>query len=149
MVNIFKWRPALYISQARHTDMFSMLCMFFSDNLVELHSRNKAVLETTTKWTQTKYMEPPWWNPRWDDRNEYMERMIWCSNKEIIIFWRCSRLQNRRFWFRKPKGSVFTDQTQIRVKIFIVFGMILWFIERAMSARLYICRSRLIVKYTR
>jgi hypothetical protein len=32
------------------------------------------------------------------------------------------RLQHRRFRFGKSKSPVFTDQTQIRVKIFIVFG---------------------------
>jgi hypothetical protein len=49
MVNIFKWRSALYISQVGHACMFFRLCTCFSDNLVEFHSRNKEVLKMTRR----------------------------------------------------------------------------------------------------
>jgi hypothetical protein len=122
MVNISKWTPSLHISQVGHTCMFFRLCTCFLDNLVEFHSRNKEVLEMTIRWTtQTKDVKYPWWSPRRDDQNEYMEHMIWSSNEEVIIVWRCSQLQNHRFWFGKLEGSVFTIQNRIWVEIFIVF----------------------------
>jgi hypothetical protein len=104
-----------------HASMFFRLCTCFLDNLVEFHSRNKEVLQTIIMWTQTRDLKPPNWSPHRDDQNKYMEHMIWCSDEEVIIFWKFSRLQNRRFQFGKSEGPVFMAQTWFWVEILTVF----------------------------
>jgi hypothetical protein len=47
MVNISKWRPTLYISQVVPYTQVFRLCTCFLGNLVEFHSRNQDVLQTT------------------------------------------------------------------------------------------------------
>jgi hypothetical protein len=58
MVNISKWRPSLYISQVGPYMHVFRLCTCFSDNLIEFHSRNKEVLQTTIVLTQTEDLKP-------------------------------------------------------------------------------------------
>jgi hypothetical protein len=120
--SIFLNGGELYIfHKLDHAGMLFRLCTCFSDNLVEFHTRNKEVLQTIRIGTQTEDFMPPWWSPRRDDQNGYMEHMIWSSNEEVMSFLKCSRLQNRRFRFGKSEGPVFTDQTWICVKISTVF----------------------------
>jgi hypothetical protein len=47
MINIFKLRSTLYISQVGPYMHVYRLCTCFSDNLIEFHSRNKEVLQIT------------------------------------------------------------------------------------------------------
>jgi hypothetical protein len=57
MINISKWKPILYISQ--FGPCFFRLCTCFLNNLVEFYSRNKEVLQTIRRWTQTEDLKPP------------------------------------------------------------------------------------------
>jgi hypothetical protein len=67
--SIFLNEGQLYIfHKLDHVDMFLRLCTCFSDNLVEFHSRNKKMLQTTRRWTQTEDLKPPWWSPCPDDQ---------------------------------------------------------------------------------
>jgi hypothetical protein len=122
MVNIFKWMQLYIFHKLDHADVFFRLCTCFSGNLVELHLRNKEVLQTTRIWTQIEVLKPPWWSPRRYDQNWYMEHMIWSSDEEIMAFWKCFSQQNRRFQLGKPESPVFMDHTRIWLKIFTVFG---------------------------
>jgi hypothetical protein len=121
-------------NECRHQGMFLKLCTCFSNNLVEFHSRDKEVLQTTRKWTETEDLKTPWWRPHQDNQNGYMEHMIWSSYKEVMAFWKYSRLQNRRVWFSR-------NRTESESRLSPCLVMIVWFVERAMSNHLYIYRS--------
>jgi hypothetical protein len=125
--------------------MFFRLCTYFSGNLVEFHSRNKEVLQTTRIWTQTKDLKPPWWSPHRDDQSGYMEHMIWSSTRMSWYFenasvckTRGSGLESRRVQFSRIR-----PESESRFSPYLV--SILWFMKMAMSSHLYICRSRPIV----
>jgi hypothetical protein len=109
MVNIFKWRSALYISQVGHACMFFRLCTCFSDNLVEFHSRNKEVLKMTRRWTQTEDLKHLWWSPYQDDQNGYMECMIWSTDGEVMMVWKCSQNVKPEVPVWKTEWSSFYD----------------------------------------
>jgi hypothetical protein len=133
--SIFPNGVKLYIfHKLDHASMFFRLCMCFSENLVEFHSRNKEVLQTTIRWTQTKDLKLSWWSPHRDDQNGYMKHMIWSLDEEVMSFWKCSRLQNRRFRFSRIR-------LRYESKLSVYLVRILWFMENAMSSRLYKCRS--------
>jgi hypothetical protein len=89
-VNISKWRPTLYISQVgpcRH--VFQVMHVFLRQfGWISLKKQKSA--SNNKKWTQTEDLKPPWWSPRRDNQNGYMERMIWSSNEEVMTFWKCS-----------------------------------------------------------
>jgi hypothetical protein len=107
-LSIFLNGCKLYIfHKLDHKGMFFRLCMCFSDNLLKFHSRTKEVLQTTIIWTQTEDFNPPWWRPRRDDQNGYMKHMIWSSDEEVMTFWKCLRLPNRRIQFSRirPKSE--------------------------------------------
>jgi hypothetical protein len=120
IVNISKWRSALYISQVVHIYMFFRLCTYFLDNLVEFHSRNKEILETARRWTQTEDLK------HHDEALvETIKMNVWnawfeARTRKLWQFGDVPRLQNRKAWFGKSEGPIFTDQSQIWVEIFIV-----------------------------
>jgi hypothetical protein len=90
---IFLNEGQLYIfHKLYHAGMFFRLCTCFSGNLVEFHSRTKEVIQTSRIWTQTEDLKPPWWIPHRDDQYWYMECMIWSSDEEVMVIWKCSRL---------------------------------------------------------
>jgi hypothetical protein len=93
--SIFLYGVELYIfHKLDHTNMFLRLCMYFSNNLDEFHSRNKEVVQKTRIWLQTEDLKPPWWSSHWDHQNGYMEHIVWSSDEEVMTFWRYSRLKN-------------------------------------------------------
>jgi hypothetical protein len=49
MVNISKWMSNYIFNKLGHANMFFRSHTYFSDNLVEFHSRNKEVLHTSRR----------------------------------------------------------------------------------------------------
>jgi hypothetical protein len=117
-----------------YVGMFFWLCTCFLDNLDEFQSRNKEVLQTTRRWSQTEDLKPSGWIPHRDDQNGYMEHMIWSLDEEVMAFSKCSRVQNWRVWFSRIRSDSMSRFSPYLVRI-------LQFVERAMSIQLYICRS--------
>jgi hypothetical protein len=98
-----------------HASMFFRLCMCFSENLVEFHSRNKEVFSNYNKMNSNQRSEAFMMKPssRWSK---------WVYGTHDLELGRGSYGILKMLQAAKPKVPVFTDQTQIWVKIVSVFG---------------------------
>jgi hypothetical protein len=136
--SIFLNGGQLYIfHKLDHRVMFSRLCTYFLDNFVEFHSKNKKVFQTKRRWTQIEDFKPPWWSPRRDDQNRYMDCMIWNLDKEVMIFQKCSNY--------KTGGSDFngSDLNLSRDFHHIWLGFFNSWKEQCPAAYIYIGHGRL------
>jgi hypothetical protein len=84
--------------------------------------------------------EAPWWSPYRDDKNGYMECMIWSSDEEVMIFWKCSGCKNRGSDFHGSDPSLSRDFHHIWSGFFNSW-------KGAMSSHLCICRSGSIITF--
>jgi hypothetical protein len=115
--SIFLIGDQLYIfHKLDHTGMFFRLCTCFSNNLVQFHSRNKEVLQTTRIWIQTEVLKPSSRRSKWiygthdlkHERGSYDILKRLQAAKTKVSVW-------------ETGGSVSIDQIWIWLEIFTIF----------------------------